>query len=59
MRREPQHITRISYDMQVAGQVNRGRPRLTWAAQIKLDLAELHISEATALDRAKWRCAIR
>ena len=45
--------------MQIPGKARgRGRPRLTWDAVIKKDMAYCKLYEEMALDRSEWRVAI-
>ena len=43
----------------VDGKVGRGRPRKTWYEVVRNDMRSLNICERDALDRAKWRGAVR
>ena len=43
----------------VDGKVGRGRPRRTWYEVVRRDTRDLSICERDALDRTKWRNAIR
>ena len=46
--------------MQIPGEARgRGRPRMTWDAVVKKDMAECELHEEMALDRSEWRVAIR
>ena len=58
-RREPEHLTRACQAVDIEGHVPRGRPRLTWHAQVTADLRALNVSECAALDRVLWRQVIR
>lgn len=58
-RREPEHLTRACQAVDIEGHVPRGRPRLTWHAQVTADLRALNIAESAALDRVRWRQVIR
>ena len=39
--------------------VGRGRPRRTWHEVVRNDMRDLNICERDALDRTKWRNAVR
>ena len=41
------------------GKVGRGRPLKTWYEVVRNDMRDLNICERDALDRTKWRNAVR
>ena len=45
-------------NLEVAGSRGRGRPRMTWRAQLDGDMKDIGLRPEMALDRKKWRCGI-
>ena len=41
------------------GKAGRGRPSKTWYEAVKTDMNVLGVKESEALDREKWRIAVR
>ena len=58
-RRQTTAPVRSVENMTVDGRRNRGRPKLTWDAQIRQDLLDLHLSEDMIHDRNDWRRRIK
>jgi len=40
------------------GSRGRGRPRMTWRAQLEGDMKDMGLWPEMAMDREKWRCGI-
>ena len=57
-RRGPDHLTKLSQTVEVAGQRQRGRPLLTWTNCVDADLRLLKLNKDVAMDRVRWRNAI-
>ena len=57
-RRGPDHLTKLSQTVEVAGQRQRGRPLLTWTNCVDADLSLLKLNKYIAMDRVRWRNAI-
>ena len=45
-------------DWTVDGRRPRGSARKTWMDNVREDMRFLNITDETALDRERWRCAI-
>ncbi|KAL6559482.1 hypothetical protein OROGR_004599 [Orobanche gracilis] len=43
----------------VVGERRRGRPRMSWEEQLRLDLKAINLSETMTVDRCSWRRQIR
>ena len=45
-------------NLEVGGNRGRGRPRMTWSAQLDGDMKDMGLRPEMAMDRGKWRCGI-
>ena len=59
MRREENHVLRRVSEMEVPGRRGRGRPKRRWMDVVNEDLREKRLAEDDALDRTRWRKAVR
>jgi hypothetical protein len=48
-----------AFQFKLGDKVGRGRPGKTWYEVIRNDMRDLNISEGDALDRTRWRNAVR
>ena len=57
-RRGPEHVTKLSQSVEVAGQRQRGRPLLTWTNCVDDDLRLLKLKKNISMGRVRWSNAI-
>ena len=59
VRREENHVLRRVSEIEVPGRRGRGRPKRRWMDVVNEDLREKRLTEDDALDRTRWRKAVR
>ena len=59
LRREETHVARRVLEMEIPGRRGRGRPKRRWMDVVNEDLREKRLTEEDALDRSRWRKAVR
>ena len=55
LRRDEDHVTRRTLEMEVEGRRRQGRPRRRWLDCVKEDLAEKRLGVQDAANRERWK----
>lgn len=59
MRRDVTCGIRRVLDVDIAGVVGQGRPRLEWKKEVEKDMSKLGLLSEDVLDRPKWRGRVK
>ena len=59
LRRDEKDVLKKALNFKVDGKRRRGRPRKTWKDQVEAEMERAGLKKEDALDRARWRKALK